>query len=348
MKIPANHKFLRYSGRIDWRKPQSPLWVYPATALYLRFVSRHVKLYVENHIGDWNSFLGYILDGEEGKWALPKEGEAELCLEAAGGEEHTLCIFKRQDACHHLRILGLELEEGGQLLEAPELPAKKIEVYGDSISVGEVSEAAAYLGQEDPPHKGEYTNSRYFYGGILAERLQAQLHNIAQSGIALLDHTGWFCAPEGPGMESVWDKTVYYPDFGESLDWDFSAYTPDVVIVALGQNDSHPADYMKEDEQGKRAALWKSAYRRFLEGLRGVYPEAYILCCTSLMYHDASWDRAIEEVVQEMQDARVIRHLFRRNGKGTPGHLRILEACEMAKELEDRIRSLDIEAWRTI
>ena len=39
-----------------------------------------------------------------------------------------------------------------------------------------------------------------------------------------------------------------------------------------------------------------------------------------------------------------IRHfMFRRNGKGTPGHLRIPEAEEMAEELSAYIENLDIE-----
>lgn len=35
--------------------------------------------------------------------------------------------------------------------------------------------------------------------------------------------------------------------------------------------------------------------------------------------------------------------MFRRNGKGTPGHLRIPEAEEMAEELSAYIENLDIE-----
>ncbi|RHU90700.1 hypothetical protein DXC27_00290 [Ruminococcus sp. OM08-7] len=60
-------------------------------------------------------------------------------------------------------------------------------------------------------------------------------HDIAQGGIALKDHTGWFYEPEAIGMETAWNKIHYNPIFGEVKEWDFAGYTPQVVVVAIGQ-----------------------------------------------------------------------------------------------------------------
>jgi len=73
---------------------------------------------------------------------------------------------------------------------------KRIEVYGDSVSAGEVSEAVDFVGKEDPEHEGGYSNSYYSYGWILARKLGAQIHDIAQGGIALMDGEGWYHEPE--------------------------------------------------------------------------------------------------------------------------------------------------------
>ena len=148
-----------------------------------------------------------------------------------------------------------------------------------------------------------------------------------------MDKTGWFHEPDAIGMEAIWDKLHYEPKLGESIPWDFSEYTPDAVIVAIGQNDSHPEDYMKEDIDCERSCLWRNKYRKFLEKLRGQYPEAYIICCTTLLCHDRAWDVSIGRVCEEMHDKRIGHYTFHRNGKGTPGHLRIGEAEEMAEEL---------------
>ena len=90
---------------------------------------------------------------------------------------------------------------------------------------------------------------------------------------------------------------------------------------------------------------YKEHYKKFLKKIRGVYPEARIICCTTLLYHDKAWDMSIGQVVQELKDEKITQYLFKRNGSGTSGHLRILEAQEMANELAAYISKLGIEGW---
>ena len=113
-----------------------------------------------------------------------------------------------------------------------------------------------------------------------------EIHDIAQGGIALLDGTGWFHAPDYVGMESAWDKIHYNPVFGKQTDWSFEEYTPQVVIIAIGQNDNHPDDYMKEDYDGEKALHWRSNYEKLLGRIREKYPNAWIICITTLLEHD--------------------------------------------------------------
>ena len=302
---------------------------------------------VENRNLYWDNYVGAIVDGQQKKWLLKKKGQTEIVLvdEQEGGE-HEIIVFKRKDGCHEMIFCSLELSDGGRLLSPPVVPERKIEVYGDSVSAGEVSEAEDYLGKEDPVHNGEYSNSWYSYGWMTARRLNAQIHDIAQGGIALMDKTGWFFEPNAIGMESVWDKVHYVPELGKSTLWNFSQYTPDVVIVAFGQNDSHPYDYMKEDFYGKRAVLWRKRYGEFLKNLRAKYPQAQIICCTTLLCHDKAWDASIEQVCRQLADERISHYMFRRNGSGTPGHLRVKEAEEMAKELAVYIKKIMPDGWQ--
>lgn len=351
MVIQADDPRLQYSGRIDFTDPKAPVFVYPCTSVRMRFTGAGLKAHVKNHQAYWDNYMGCILDGKQEAYRLPKEGEAVLELLPAGdgklsGQEvHEVLLFKRQDSCHEAAFCGFELTEGGEILEPEEKPARKIEVYGDSVSAGEVSEAIGYVGKEDPEHQGEYSNSWYSYAWMTARRLHAQIHDIAQGGIALMDHTGWFCDPYFIGMESVWDKIHYNPQLGEAMDWDFAGYTPHVVIVAIGQNDSNPEDYMKEDADGEKADVWRAHYKAFLGKIRGRYPDAHIVCITTLLEHDSSWDDSIDRVCQELQDEKITHYKFCRNGSGTPGHLRIPEAEEMAEELSSYIEKLPIKEW---
>ena len=67
----------------------------------------------------------------------------------------TALCFKRQDGCHELVIRGLELWEGSHLLDLPGRPDRRIEIYGDSVSAGEVSEATEYAGMPEAEQMAE-------------------------------------------------------------------------------------------------------------------------------------------------------------------------------------------------
>lgn len=351
MKILPNNSSLIYSGRIDLSDPFAIVWTYPGTFVRMKFKGTQLFVHVRNKHNYWNNYLGVAEGDAQTKLLLPEEGEAtiEIPLQTTQDNIHEVTIFKRQDACHELTILGFEIncntDDECELLEASPLPPRRIEVYGDSVSAGEVSEAIDYVAKADPEHNGEYSNSWYSYAWIAARKLDAQLHDIAQGGVALLDNTGWYHEPDYIGMEQVWNKMRYNPDYGTVKDWDFSKYTPDIVIVAIGQNDSHPDDYMKTDYEGEKAKNWRTHYRQFLAKLRETYPDAWIICCTTLLQHDIGWDMSISQAVLDIADKKISHCVFQRNGKATPGHLRIPEAEEMAKELCHHIRTLGIEGY---
>lgn len=351
MKILPNNSSLIYSGRIDLSDPFAIVWTYPGTFVRMKFKGTQLFIHVRNKHNYWNNYLGVAEGDAQTKLLLPEEGEAtiEIPLQTTQDNIHEVTIFKRQDACHELTILGFEIncntDDECELLEASPLPPRRIEVYGDSVSAGEVSEAIEYVAKADPEHNGEYSNSWYSYAWIAARKLDAQLHDIAQGGVALLDNTGWYHEPDYIGMEQVWNKMRYNPEYGTVKEWDFSKYTPDIVIVAIGQNDSHPDDYMKTDYEGEKAKNWRIHYRQFLAKLRETYPDAWIICCTTLLQHDIGWDMSISQAVLDIADKKISHCVFQRNGKATPGHLRIPEAEEMAEELCHYIHSLNIEGY---
>ena len=347
MRILPDHEKLQYSGRIDWTDRKAPVFVFPCTFVRMRFTGEMLKIYVKNKKAYWENYLGCILDGKQTKLLLPDDGEGVLEIPVSTVKDgvHELLLFKRQDSCHEITFLGFEIEDNGEVLESPQKSNRRIEVYGDSVSAGEVSEAVEYTGKPDQEHNGQYSNSWYSYAWIAARKLDAQLHDIAQGGVALLDNTGWYHEPDYIGMEHVWNKMRYDSSYGQVTEWDFSKYTPDIVIVAIGQNDSHPDDYMKTDYEGEKAKNWRTHYRQFLAKLRETYPDAWIICCTTLLQHDIGWDMSISQAVQDLGDKKVSHCVFQRNGKATPGHLRIPEAEEMAKELCHYIRTLGIEGY---
>ena len=347
MWISPDDSRLQYSGRIDFSNPQAPVLIWPSSYVRLRFQGADVAVELENRRAYWKNDIGYVLDGEVYQVRLQDDGTQRLVIKTKKEEqkEHELILYKRMDACHHVTIHGFELGDDAVLLQPSELPKRRIEVYGDSVSAGEVSEAVAYVKKSDPVHEGQYSNSWYSYAWMTARKLDAQLHNIAQGGVALLPGTGWFAEPDYIGMEQIYDKVSYHPSLGEIKEWDFSRYVPQVVIVAIGQNDNHPTDYMADDPAGEQAQHWKNHYEQFVRKLRAHYPKATMILTTTILEHHKNWDDAIEEVCQRLQDEKIHHFLYRDNGCGTPGHIRIPEAEQMAEELSSYIESLGADIW---
>ena len=149
MRVALNNKELVYTGRIDWENPEKPEFIFPASSLHFHFHGKKAVLALENKIACWDSYLGAIVDGTQKKWKLNPEGETEIVLlEEEEEKEHEVLIFKRQDSCHVMALCFLELSSGSHLLPSAARPERRIEVYGDSVSAGEVSEAVEYVGKE--------------------------------------------------------------------------------------------------------------------------------------------------------------------------------------------------------
>lgn len=377
---PTNEAFT-YEGRIDFENALAPVFVYAGSFMRFRLRGSECTLAVRNAHGYFENTLGILVDGAyRGKLVLHDgektcgetveqflfrvdKAEKDALSEAMGsmdpsvrfydlrafldGEEHEITVFKRMDTCHYFTFLGLVTREGACQKSGEALPRRRIEVFGDSVSCGEVSEAIGRCGGDDPEgHNGIYSNSFYSYSWILARKLDARVHITSQGGIALLDGEGYFNEPDRIGMISSYDKIQINPSLGERKTWDLSRYVPHVVLVAIGQNDAHPENYMAEDYDGEKAVRWREKYKEFLRKLRGHYPNAQIILTTTILGHDEAWDRAIDQVCRECGDEKVHHFLYEKNGCGTTGHIRRPEAEKMAEEMAEFLKGLGDGIWQ--
>lgn len=345
-RVEPDNPMLQYMGRIDDSNPNAPVLVYPCSYVKIRFWGTAIGMDITNLHSYYENSLGVLLDGAQRKIVLPEKGRASIPIAQDLPEgEHTLTLFKRMDGCHYVIFHGFLLPGDARLLPLPQKPKRRMEFYGDSVTAGEVSERVDCCGMADPAHNGEYSNSFYSYAWCTARRLNAQIHNIAQGGIALLSGTGYYCAPQLIGMEQMYDKIQCNPNLSPTEPWDFSRYTPHVVVVAIGQNDSHPEDFMEPGLDNPKAQSWMAHYGAFIGRLRQCYPKATILLTTTILNHNANWDRAIATVCQKLGDAKIHHFLYSNNGCGTPGHIRRPEAERMAEELSAFVEKLGEDIW---
>lgn len=340
--ISTDHPALVYSGRIDFENPKAPVFLYAGSFVRFFFTGKKIGFRISNHHNYYTNSVGYFLDGEAGRFSLPDTDETkEYWVECDSDEIHSFCLYKMQDGCHYFTLYDIFLEDGAELFPGQPLPERRIEVFGDSVSCGEVCEAVDWVAQPDPEeHMGVYNNSYYAFGWITARAFDAEIHLTAQGGAALIDNTGWFHAPDYVGLESIYDKLQYNTQIGPVKKWDFSKWQPQVVVFAFGQNDNNPKDFMAEDPEGEEAKNWKEHYRNFLYRLLELYPKAHFILGTTVLMHHANWDKAIEQICLEVNLPRVTYLRYRDNGTGTPGHPRIPEQKRMAEDLIEHINSL--------
>ena len=240
--IPADNGCFQYVGRIDFDDPKRPVMAWPGSYADVNFTGTSAAVVLKNINLQEDTHFAVIVDGVMKKITLSTNREDELFTAAEGLEDkhHTLRILKTMASHNYIELVGIVVDEGAEVTNPAHKYDMKLEVYGDSVSAGEVTEALYYEGQCDPEdHRNRLDNSHFAYPMALARKLNAELHNIAQGGIALLDGTGYFCSDQLTGMESCYDKIQFSP-YAEKKQWDFSRWTPDAVIIAIGQNDANP------------------------------------------------------------------------------------------------------------
>lgn len=329
-----------YMGRIDFTEKESPLFIYAGSMVSVKFTGTSVGMMIKPMLIYPVTWIGAVVDGIQYKFDLNRS-DVPVYIPIAENlpeGEHTVTIFKRTAGSHHyFSFCGLMVDENATVSPIDRKYDMKLEVYGDSVSAGEVVEAVYYDGHCDPSHNSCYDNSWFSYSLSLARKLNAEIHCNAQGGISMVDGAGYFNPDSYIGMETVYKQMSYVPEMGIT-EWDFSRYTPDYVIIALGQNDAHP-DPKRIYEKNYRE-YWKTTYKNMVNSLIEKYGEKtrFILITTVLM-HEATWDEALDEIAEELGNKNVVRYKFLRNAAATPGHPRITEQEEMAGELAAFIRN---------
>ena len=337
---------IAYMGRIDFTRPTEPKFFYAGSQVLFNFRGKYLRIIINNTVLWGELSLGVILDGEHIKLPLSSENNGEditiTIAEKLEDTKHEVIIYKKHAGNQFFTLKGIDVD--CYIFDKPKLPKLKMEVYGDSVCAGEVIDAAEYEAQCDPEdHNSKYDDVWNSFVMQTARNINAQIHNICQGGIALFDNTGYFHSPEYIGLESVYDKICYFPEGGYPTKWDFDDYTPNIVVIAIGQNDKHNGRTDKDDidiSDPVYRTEWKTAYINIVLTLVRIYNTAKFVLTTTILMHDAEWDNAIEEIKNQLNELGVetYHNVFTRNGTATPGHPRLSEHNEMAEELTNFIK----------
>ncbi len=279
--IASNDSRIHYAGRIDFSYPDQVRFSGAGAYIETGFCGTYLKM--EMSEGSGKNYIQVVIDDNEPiRIQLKKGRNTYLLAENLNAGNHKVLICKDTEAAMgYLQFFGFFCKD---LVELNDLPDRKIECYGNSITVGAKMLEGEPCDQTNNNTNWNAANSAYnSYGALTARMLDASWQLTAWSGIGMV-HS---CCDMTVTMPDVYDRLYLEKD---TLKWDFSKYIPDVVTICLGQNDG--AEVVLSD-------IYREKYKFFVESLRSKYPEASIFCLTSPMADEKLFS-AMNKVLQEI------------------------------------------------
>ncbi|RYD89936.1 MAG: hypothetical protein EOP54_24775, partial [Sphingobacteriales bacterium] len=231
---------IKYFGRWDFSNTSQYVSNWGGAYIRVNFTGTTVKI----KLGNQNDYFVRI---DNGPWVsyLNVSGTVNLTPAPLSSGTHTLVVAQGKDYEYEFKFEGLVLDAGAST-GAPTPLNFLMEYIGDSITAG---------------FKDTQANVSA-YGWVCAEGLNAEHTQIAWPGIKLLSGSSY------KAMDYQYLKLKgNYNDPSTTANWDFSKYTPQIVVVNLGTNDN-PAETTN--------AAFQSAYTSFLATVRSKFPNAEI------------------------------------------------------------------------
>jgi hypothetical protein len=293
---------------------------WPGSSIEGNFTGGSLSLKLDDQQG--KNYFNVFIDGDLAHPTVVHAAQGSGTYAVAAGltpGAHRFLVTKRTEGEEGATTFqGLELADGGKLLPPPPRHQRHIEFFGDSITSGMGNEAP----DNGPDNLASEKNNFMSYASITARNLDAEVHVTSQSGIGIM--ISWF--------------PFTMPDFYDQLNavgnndskWDFSSWTPDVVVINLMQNDKWLIENEKRLQPMPDDAQRVQAYKRFVQRIRALYPKAYIVCALGSMDATATDSRwpgyvrsAVEQIQREQDDRRIDTVFF--DFTGFRGHPRVAQ-----------------------
>jgi lysophospholipase L1-like esterase len=236
-------KNIKYFGRWDFTDRTQYVSYWGGAYLTVSFTGTTLKV----KLGSATNLYARI---DNAAWAklANVNGVVNLTPTALTRGTHVAVVSAGKDYGYELKFGGLVLDAGAATAAPPTHPTL-VEFIGDSITAGYTDTMADVSD----------------YAWIAAETSNVEHTQIAYPGIALVN--GYGLNGDKAGMDHQYFKLKPL-GYTTNPDWDFSAYTPALIIINLGTNDKSTS---------VPASAFLTSYSGFLTAVRARFPQAEIL-----------------------------------------------------------------------
>lgn len=377
--VKPSDQHITYVGRINDSNPDRPTFTYPGTEIRTAFMGNSIAMKAKPHSG---YFMVKIDENEPYKIGFLNDSIVTLCIEKnehcgnikdccniddcrngnieqcdksngiiASGDSgaylnkdlngngkyaHQLTITYIGEGYHtRPEFHGFILNNNTFLTSPAPLPSRKIEFIGNSITCGYGIEAA----DASAPYTEETANYYLTYAAKTARWLKAQAYVVARSGIGVYRNYNGPKTGDAVNMNTEYKYTMLYDD---SQLWDFTRFTPDVVCVNLGTNDT--------STEGADSTLLAKGFYNLYKQIRSHYPDAKIIFLSGCMMKGNALKMAKDAMDFTMRlalsngDTNVYRLDFETHdgslGYGASWHPSMKQHDVMAKQLTSYLKSI--------
>lgn len=323
---------IKYIGRIEDSDPNFIKFTYPGVQIRTGFTGTSLEMMCKLHSG---YFMAEIDGGEPFKISFIGNTVTNLARDLSDGTHQAVITYIGEGYENVPEFHGFFVDKGKTLAPAAPLPKHKIEFIGNSITCGYGIEA-----NSEAEHYEEKTaNFYYTYAARTARNLDAQAVVVARSGIGVYRSYNGPKTGDKVNMNTEYPYTLLYND---KHPWDFSRYTPELVCINLGTNDT--------STQGADSTLLVNGFKNLYHQVRSHYPQAKIvLLCGCMMSGEQlrSAKEALDTTLsyaQQQGDKEVYRFDFTPHdgslGYGADWHPSMRQHEKMANELTPYLKKL--------
>ncbi len=246
-------------GRFDESDPAGPVATWSGTSYQTRISGGELAIDLDGASG---VFFQVVIDGTPTQVIETDGNSPYVVATGLGAGEHDVLVYRRVEGFFgEVQFRGFVPGASTTQVETVWPYAHRVEFIGDSITCG--------YGVEGPDEFCDFTGdteSAYeTYAAIASRNVNAAAHLIAFSGKGVYQNYG---GNMDELMPELYGRTLT----GDAASaWDFSAFTPDAVVINLGTNDFSAAI---------DGSAFTGAYIDLLGTVRGHYPDAAIFTVT--------------------------------------------------------------------
>lgn len=270
--IPPTHPAIYYVGRVDRSKPDAVRFDWPGVSIGCRFTGERIGLRMEG--GERNYFNLFI--------------DSELVSVFSAPRDTTLFFRSKTDATHHellltkrteadmgmVRFMGFIPDKKGEIIPSSQQADRRIEFIGNSITCGYGTEGS----NRDEHFRPDTENNYKSYAAILTRAFSADAHFIAHSGKGMVRNYGDE-KPVSDPQETMLGRYDHTLDNDPSLQWDFSQWKADCVVINLGTNDFSTTPH---PDRGS----FLNAYKELIFKVRNTHGDVPIFCVVGPMINE--------------------------------------------------------------